>query len=57
MSRDISDLRNELFNLYFQNKEGVVARDLVREMVSISKVYEGVNARCEKNVKFWLSTF
>ena len=52
---DISDLRNELFGLYFQNKEGVVARDLVREMASISKIYEGVNARCEENVKFFNS--
>ena len=46
-------LRNNLFELYFQNNEGILAKDFIEKMSFIHETYQIINEMCEKNIEYF----
>lgn len=48
-----TELRNKLFEKYFEVENGVLATDLVDKLSFIPKLWEELRALCQKNIKYF----
>ncbi len=50
---DKETLRNHLFQKYFEEKDGVLATDLVDKLSFIPETWEKLHVLCEKNITYF----
>lgn len=51
ISMDKNTLRNNLFELYFEEREGITATDLVNTLSFIPQTWEKLHILCQKNIQ------